>query len=46
MFPLTIRRPCLHFLQNLYKPDHPAKEGIEAIAVESQQERCIYSIHV
>ena len=43
---LTIRRPCSHFLQNLFKPDHVAKEGIEAIAAESQQERYIYSVHV
>ena len=43
---LTIRRPCSHFLQNLFKPDHLAKEGIEAIAAESQQERYIYSVHV
>ena len=43
---LTIRRPCSHFLQNLFKPDHLAKEGIEAIAAESQHERYIYSVYV
>ena len=34
---LTIRRLCSHFLQNLFKPDLLAKEDIEAIAAESQQ---------
>ena len=43
---LTIRWPCSHFLQNSFKPDHLAKEDIEAIAAESQQERYIYSVHV